>query len=238
MNVLGLMRVKNESRWIRQSIESQLTICSKVVVLDDHSTDDTRDIVRSFGEKKTMLVESPFEGVSEGRDKRYLLDLAIVNNPDWALWIDGDEVLEKKAAEIFSDELTHPTAWYSLRVLYFWDGLDKVRTDGVYARLARPSLFRVRGQDATRLHFPVGNGAADLHNGGNCPQGLVGAGYLSRARIKHYGYLDREERQRKYDFYNRIDPGNVGEDCYRHIIEVPGAIHAPGPTVLENWTEE
>ncbi len=236
-SVIGAMRIKNESQWIKRSIESQLGICDKVLVLDDGSTDDTRDIVRSFGER-SVLIESPFKGVDEGRDKNFLLKHLVAANPEWVIWIDGDEELEKRATDVLKQEMRQTAVgFYSLPVLYFWDSENKVRTDGIYANLSRPSAFRVRGQDHAKLHFPRGDGSANLHNGGNCPQGISGYGVMSDARIKHYGYLTWEERQRKYEFYNRIDPNNEAEDCYRHIVEIPGARHAPGPTVLMDWTE-
>lgn len=236
-SVLGLMRIKNESEWIRASIESQLPVCQKVLVLDDHSTDDTRDIVRSFGER-CVLIESPFEGVNEGRDKRFLLAHAIAVNPEWVLWIDGDEVLEKSAGTIMPRELQNSAAAsYVLQVLYFWNEVNRVRVDGCYRRFGRASLFRVRGQNSSALYFPTTGGEADLHGGGNCPQGLTGQMLWSGVRIKHYGYLHPEQRQRKFEFYNRIDPNNIAEDCYRHIIETPGARHAPGPTQLEIFVE-
>ena len=236
-NVLGIMRVRNESERIRQSIASQLPICDKILVLDDHSTDSTRDILRGFGER-VAVHESTFEGVNEGRDKEFLLAAAIAVNPEWVLFIDGDEVLEALAPVILKPEMASKQACaYSLHVIYFWDHDDKYRVDGVYANLHRASLFRLRGQPHDKLHFLKGRGEANLHNGGNCPQGLVGDHHVSGCRIKHYGYMRPEERQRKYELYNRIDPNNEAEDCYRHIIEIPGARHAPGPTRLEHWVE-
>lgn len=235
--ILGVMRIKNESEWIRASIDSQLPICQKVLVLDDHSTDNTRDIVRSFGDR-TVLIESPFEGVNEGRDKRFLLEHALAINPEWVLWIDGDEVLERNAAQFLAPEfMEYSVASYYMRVLYFWDSLTKIRVDGVYSKFHRASAFRVRGQEPGALHFPTSGGEADLHNGGNCPAGLRGQGLVSGAQIKHYGYLYKEQRQRKFEWYNRIDPNNEAEDCYRHIIETPGARHAPGPTKLQDYIE-
>lgn len=237
MNILGIMRVKNEERWIRQSIESQLVACKQVLVLDDHSTDSTRSIVESFGDR-CMLIESPFEGVNESRDKTFLLQQVFLLRPDWVLFIDGDEVLEKRAATILLEEASNDAAaWFTMPILYFWDSVDTYRTDGCYGSFHRRSFFRMKGQNMHNVRFQAGTGAAGLHGGGNCPDGLEGIGYTSRVRIKHYGYLDREQRQRKYDWYNEIDPNNQGEDCYRHIIEIPGARHAPGPTVLEQWRE-
>ncbi len=237
MNILGVMRIKNEERWIRQSIESQLPICQQVLVLDDHSTDNTRAIVESFGHQ-CVLIDSPFEGCNEGRDKRYLLSQILLLRPDWVLWIDGDEALDKHTRDILFEEAANPiAAWFTLPVLYFWNSETTYRVDGCYANFHRRSFFNISNQNAKALHFPVGTGKAELHGGGNCPDGLVGTGYISRARIKHFGYVDPAERQRKYEWYNKVDPNNESEDCYRHIIEVPGARHAPGPPVLEQWRE-
>jgi hypothetical protein len=38
------------------------------------------------------------------------------------------------------------------------------------------------------------------------------------APILHYGYMHREDRVRKYVWYNKQDPGNKVEDCYRHMV--------------------
>lgn len=235
--ILGAMRIKNEEQWIRKSIESQLPICDKVLVLDDGSTDRTRDIVREFG-LRVVLIESPFVGVNEGRDKRFILAHLVAAQPEWALWIDGDEALENLAPVILRHEIQDPNAAaFAFRICYFWDSIERFRVDGVYANFHRLSMFRVLGQNPTRLYFPTTGGEADLHCGGNSPAGLVGSILTSGVRVKHYGYLTEEMRQRKFEWYNKIDPNNVAEDCYRHIIETPGARHAPGPTQLEEWLE-
>jgi glycosyltransferase involved in cell wall biosynthesis len=242
--VLGIMRIKNEAEWIQHSLESQLGyagwegsgICDKVLVLDDHSTDETRTICRSFGENRVVLFESPFQGIDEGRDKNLLLQYAIMANPEWVVCIDGDEVLERAAVATLKSEFASPQVCaYAPRVLYFWDSLETVRVDGVYANFRRFSAFRVRGQNTSALLFPA-TGKAGFHCG-NAPQGLTGQWLSSAANIKHYGYVDRDQRQRKFEWYNKIDPNNESEDCYRHIIETPGARHAPGPTVLVKHTE-
>ena len=41
----------------------------------------------------------------------------------------------------------------------------------------------------------------------------------------------------KYDWYRAHDPGNALEDDYRHLAEIPGARHAPGPPHFMPWQE-
>ena len=38
-----MMRVKNEARWIRRSLERTFEVCKFVVIWDDKSTDNTED---------------------------------------------------------------------------------------------------------------------------------------------------------------------------------------------------
>ena len=57
------------------------------------------------------------------------------------------------------------------------------------------------------------------------------------ARLKHYGYLERERRQAKYLWYTQRDPDNEREDRYRHLAEIPGARFAPGPAQFAAWEE-
>jgi hypothetical protein len=65
---------------------------------------------------------------------------------------------------------------------------------------------------------------------------------MCRARLIHYGYIDRAMRLAKYDFYNTLDPDNALEDRYRHIVagdipEVPAHITTKwaGPLKLEEF---
>ena len=91
---MGALRIKNEARWIGEVLERALALCSEVYVLDDHSTDETPAICQSFGER-VRLMPSPFSGLDEARDKNFLLTRIVAARPDWVLWIDGDEVLER-----------------------------------------------------------------------------------------------------------------------------------------------
>ena len=51
LNIVAMYRVKNEERWIKKSLESIFELCSKIVVLDDGSTDD--NYVRKFKKVKS-----------------------------------------------------------------------------------------------------------------------------------------------------------------------------------------
>ena len=53
------------------------------------------------------------------------------------------------------------------------------------------------------------------------------------ARLKHYGYMERETRVKKLDFYTGCDWKNLAEDSYRHITQGDNVSLAELPRVQE-----
>jgi glycosyltransferase involved in cell wall biosynthesis len=236
LGVLGAMRIKNESRHLREVLERALTVCNRILVLDDHSTDNTAEICGSFGER-VCVFPSPFDGFDEARDKNFLLQKVVAEDPEWVLWIDGDEVLERSAADMLRPHLQDQRiVTYSVRIAFVWDNPDHVRIDGIWGNFTRPSLFRVRGQLKESLGFPKTRFFGNLHCG-NVPAGLQGESRLLDLRLKHYGYMDPSQRRAKYEWYSTNDTHNAAEDEYRHLAEIPGARHAPGPPRIVAWQE-
>jgi glycosyltransferase involved in cell wall biosynthesis len=232
--MLAVMRVKNEAEHIGESLESVLPLCERAIVFDDHSDDETVATCESFGQRVEVL-HSPFRGIDEARDKNYILERVVAAAPDWVLWIDGDEVIERDGPARLLEATARAggITVYTLRVAYCWDGDDQIRVDGIWGRMRRPSLFRLRGQLVRNLHFAMSR-PPNLHCG-NVPRNLRGQKRDLDVRLKHYGYVTPELRLRKYQWYTRIDPHNPKEDNYRHLMSIPGARHAPGTPVFKAW---
>lgn len=241
--IFGMLRIRNEARWISRVLRSIQPLCAHTFILDDNSEDDTVDLCRQF--PNVTVFRSPFQGIDEQRDKNWLLQRLfdaipecdqhyLAGNPDspyFALAIDGDEELMAEDVECLRRAVTGPEHVYSLQVLYLWDRENQVRVDGVYANFRRPSLFRLVNRDFTYMSTPWGNGA-NFHCS-NIPQELLHYSTTSSARLLHYGYIDREMRLRKYEFYNRVDPSNHGEDCYRHMVQ--GDVPEIPPDMRLRW---
>lgn len=230
--IIGALRVKDENRWIERAIRSILPLCDRVVVFDDNSTDNTVELCRLT--PKTEVIRSPFNGLDEQRDKNRLLDEVMGYRPEWIIMIDGDEMLAPGAAEQLRAAMRPGINCISLRVLYLWNDENTVRMDGVYGDFHRESVFRPTG-----ARFEANGNGGNFHCG-NVPWAIRQKRTVTDIPLYHFGYLHREDRLRKYAFYNEKDPDNLREDKYRHVCqgdlpEIPADIrlmHA-GPLKLE-----
>jgi len=206
---LGLLRVRNEARWIERSVRSLLPVCESILVMDDHSEDETAAICAAIPGVTVLL--SPFEGLDETRDKNWLLDQASAWHPDWIVFIDGDEVLDAPAA-LLAEMQRLETTCLSLRILYLWNDHETIRVDGVYGDFHRESVFRPNGS-----RF-IANGTGTHFHCGNVPAGNRQGHRVIDVPILHFGYMHRADRERKFAWYNQHDPNNPTEDFYRHMV--------------------
>jgi len=93
-NITATIITLNEEKHIKAVIESALTVCSDVVVIDSFSTDKTVEIAKSLGAK---IVQNKFLGDGPQR----ILGEPLADH-DWILSIDADERLDDNAIEEIS----------------------------------------------------------------------------------------------------------------------------------------
>jgi glycosyltransferase involved in cell wall biosynthesis len=234
MTVFGLLRIKNEARWIVDVLLSILPLCERIFVLDDHSEDGTAELCEKLGDR-VIVIRSQFDGLDERRDKDVLLTKAMEHvpsvhleedgrSPYWAIVIDGDELLDPVGADVIGRHLpTTASHAFRLPVRYLWDSdlktypmRKQIRVDGVYRNFARPSIFRLFSRG---FRFQTTPAAGNLHCSSIPEQLLHQAQETLDAPLWHLGYNDRADRLRKYRWYNSVDPGNVLEDGYRHCVQ-------------------
>lgn len=249
MKIFGMLRIRNEARWIEEVVESILPVCERIFILDDHSIDGTAEICEKLS-KRITVYRSQFVGLDESRDKSFLLE-QIMNcvpgntlegnalSPYWVLAIDGDEVLAPGGLEKIKESISSPEFYHAFKlpIVYLWNSRSERRVDGVYRNFARPSLFRLMNRAFQFQRTPWGG---NFHCS-SIPQELLHHAHaICNAPLLHLGYMDKADRLRKYEWYTTMDPNNPGEDNYRHIVqgdipEIPASmrlLHA-GPLRLE-----
>lgn len=234
--IIAALRIRNESRFIRRVIESIKPVCAAIHVLDDRSDDDTAAICEELGcivyRGAVPWVKSGDRMVSdESAGKQFLLERVYDSIPEedqhftygnpespyFCLAIDGDEELHADDRQIVLDAVKGSAHSHALKIVYLWDATNQWRVDGVYGRFARPSLFRLMNQAFTYQKTPFGNGS-NFHCS-SIPQEMIGHSVPCEARLLHYGYIDRDLRMRKFQWYSEIDPNNEGEGRYLHCVQ-------------------
>lgn len=219
MKIVGCTRVKNGGRWMREHLESVLAVCDEVVVLDNHSTDDTVNICMDFAQ--VSVVVNPSVLLNEAGDKNYLVqEVKRLCSPDWILFLDADEVLLDPGGLLTNINSGRASA-YQVHIWSCWNDPTQVRVDGIYGRCWRASCFKVAASNCKWVERSTQG--PNLHCN-NIPQDLNGFDRRCEpeVRVRHYGYMLKEDRIRKYHWYIDIDPHGLylkGEDYYRHSVQ-------------------
>lgn len=229
--LIAMMRVKNEEEWLEESIIHLLPLADRIIVLDDGSTDGTAAICQRYSEE----VEYHYQNepvTDEARDKNRLLEWTVRHDPDWILALDGDEVLEELAPSTIIREIhlldpAEPQFTVLLfHFLYFWNDPGTYRAEpGIYSNFWQPRLFTLRGQPKGHLSFTATEHGANLHCG-SVPGNLAWRPRKLDVKVKHYGYLWPEQRQRKKAWYAALDPGQAAAGYYDHLTSEEGMILA------------
>jgi glycosyltransferase involved in cell wall biosynthesis len=203
--VLLSLLVKNEAgRFLPEVLTHAASCVDHVLIVDDGSSDDTvalcRHLLRRTPHTIVELGTSTFH--DEHRLRRQQWELARSLRPDWVLCLDADEVFEPrmtKALRSLVDQDSHDAV--AFRLFDFWDQ-DHYRDDALWSahRTFRPFLVRV-------LPTLTDDFQRSAQHCGRWPlaASLLRTA-LSDVRLKHLGWSRPDDRRRKYERYQRLDP--------------------------------
>lgn len=228
-----MMRVKNEANWLDKSLSLLSTFIDHIVILDDGSTDGTGKICKRYPKVAYHFQEKELDEV---RDKNELLKWTLEFQPDWILCLDGDEILEQTAGERILKEISKIDPYnpqythFQMHILYFWNDKNKYRSDhGIYSQFWKNRLFTTWGQNIEELTFFKTTHGGNFHCG-SIPSNVNGRCKPIDVKIKHYGYLTHEIRERKLKFYTTHDPEHAKEGYYDHLVDEQDML-------LSTWSE-
>jgi hypothetical protein len=197
---VGALLVRNEAapdRYLKRVLKNAAEFCDAIVVLDDNSTDATRDIclaaphVVQVDSTASVDGEGWWQGSHESAARAHLWNLA-AQRGDWVYVFDADQFRELLRAETVN-------AW-ACPLWDCWDSDEQMRVDGYWQAHWHPRAWLARAQP--HAGFQPEFGTRGIHSGhfpANYPfqVGLMPPG----AAIKHLGYVKEEHRLRKATAY-------------------------------------
>lgn len=238
MKLSGFTFIRNAVQYdfpIVEAITSVLPIVDEFVVNVGRSDDDTLNVIQSIGSEKIRIVESVWDDSlrKDGRIFGIQQDLALSHcTGDWALLVQGDEVLHEDDYPIIQEALrTHhdnpEVLGLVFRMVHFKG--DYWSVDPWMYRKATRLVRNHRGIHSTTdcCDFMAPGKPRMLKQGEN--------GRLTKARMFHYGWVkDPKILREKLRFqYSRHD----GERLTDEEMGILAALRAEFPTydVLKDY---
>lgn len=222
--IITMYRVKNEERWIKQSIESIYDFCDEIVIFDDNSTDNTKKICTAF-DKVVDIHTKTDSSFDEARDRNLLLNMALKRKPDILLSLDGDEIFLPGSEKIIQEEIDvlYPDVHvFEFQLYTLWDSPNKIRFDGLFSSFWQKRMFRLKDQPSA-LKINDSPYPGNFHCG-SIPTNTIGmeTSLKSNAKIFHCASFDESLRKKKYEWYVSRDPDNPLTDNYQHMLGAQG----------------
>lgn len=213
--LVALLRVKDGILFVNEWLSVMSELVDEIVVVDNGSTDGTVEILRAHPKVADLQVTHGFD---EGRDKILAYNMARARKPDWCIWLDIDEIIEKRVNRQMLEQMMRSKKYtrYLFRRYdmindynHFFLYLTEIQHTFDYSR----SMWRE--QESAYFRNVL------IHNGDI--QGVKGRKKLTHFRIKHLGYVNRNYVIRKTENYIKVDPGKT--DLYmEHYKKKPGFV--------------
>lgn len=229
-NITGLLRVKNEERWLPYLLKQLENICDNILVIDDGSTDESLEILKSFNKVKVISqYDKPFHG---GRDWIHLHKWANDFHPTWIIAIDADCAFEDNSEyrilELLDNSDEFVDAW-KFPYFYMWENKMQYRNDYHYKNKELIAIYRYNNNQLPRNV---------IAHSTPIPKEILKNGLIRKCddiRIKHFGYMYEEDRNFKYNFYTKRDKNPIkcgaGDINYEHIKSIPKKNN------IKNWID-
>lgn len=223
------MIVRNEEhRYLRQALETHRPWIDRAVIIDDGSTDSTVALCREMLEEipLTLIVNPASLFADEVSLRKQQWETTVATGPEWILNLDADEILTTDFGIVRNQLLGGTEDAIYFRLFDMWSETH-YRDDEYWQAHAyyRPFLVRYRPewsyewketpQHCGRFPLTIQHFAYGCHS----------------PRVKHYGWARAEDRIRKYERYQALDPdARYGwKEQYESILDTE-------PKLLE-WSE-
>lgn len=180
-----------------------------IILLDDNSTDGTYEC--AYSSKLLLKVQKERKGFNDLLNRNLLLKLASFFNYQWGCFLDVDESLDPRYANIQNIIKDTDADSFIFNLIQLWD------TEETY-NLDYPSTFE--GISLKYRMFKNMGHAQIISNRGKLhfkPIPYCGKAKHVPILIKHYGNLTQDLRKQKYLFYQKEDIEH-SQSSYEHLL--------------------
>ena len=236
-----MYRVKIQNEYIKdiflKSLKKSAEFSDVICILNDGTDKKFKleEMLEEFSAQASakVIIKHYDRDFDERRDRNELLEMAQAEKVDWILALDADEIMEDKVShekmrKLMATPVPH-IASYKFPEYTFWNDESHWRYDTPWGKMTSQRMWKVQPGRSIK------HGAKSTLHCEHVPIQPFGAVSISSMRIKHYGYVDANERARKYEWYEKVDTDKqrwmIGYDDYRHLVD-------ESELKLRNWIED
>lgn len=131
MKIIALLPFKNEAAMLPSYLSSVTKVADEVIALNDHSSDQSEQILKAAGATVIQSHFSQSEAIDMSKRRTYLLELGRKREGTHFIWLDADETFSAnfiaEAREVI--EKLQPGQKLSMRWVHAWKNTDDYLDD-------------------------------------------------------------------------------------------------------------
>lgn len=199
MKCVAAILARNEAdRFLTECLQSLAPHCDEILLLDDGSTDATREVASAHGAQVRSREGPPMWGQEAPARAELWAWGAEVAKDGWLLIADADQALVAP----HDDWQMMLSSWtancWGFPLYDCWDAPDQHRSDGHWVGHLTKRAWLFRPRDCPNPEW----GTRGVHTG-HCPANMpiVGAHAPSSVWWRHYGWMRKADRDEKLARY-------------------------------------